>query len=348
MRPRGRRDSRRGRRWRASCSATAFVGSVGCRRPMPRPPVASAPAPALESLGECGVGGPALGGGGCLVDRRADQWVTHPDEVAVDPQQARALHLTERVPRRHPAPGRRDAARRGGASRPPPPAASASAQAPRLNGASEILVGTELKISECRLAKCTSSNDVSAQCPGPASNPSRTGASKNLMGASRRSVAKAPSRRSSSRDQNSSEPRSMSADGTSGGGVPFSRRSMPGPIVVVMLAFPADTDCDTRHPEGPASHLKHDRPADGRCRRVATLVSLRRVYTHGKSRDSSGNFCHPRRVTPKVPYRRRVAILGAVVVVAAGTVATVVALNRSRVAFEEEHTRPLAVVTASR
>ena len=48
-------------------------------------------------------------------------------------------------------------------------------------------------------------------------------------------------------------------------------------------------------------------------------------------------------MTPTVPYRRRVAILGAVVVVAAGTVATVVALNRSRVAFEEEQTRPLAV-----
>ena len=135
----------------------------------------------------------------------------------------------------------------------------------------------------------------------------------------------------------------MSASGTSGGGVPFSRRSIPEPIVVVMLAFPADTDCDTRHLEGPASHLTHDRPADGRCRRVATLVSLRRVYTHGKSETAAATSATLVGVTPKVPYRRRVAILGAVVVVAAGTVATVVALNRSRVAFEEEHTRPLAV-----
>ena len=48
-------------------------------------------------------------------------------------------------------------------------------------------------------------------------------------------------------------------------------------------------------------------------------------------------------MTPKVAFRRRAAVVGAVVVVAAGTVAAVVTLNRSRVAFEEEHTRPLAV-----
>ena len=118
---------------------------------------------------------------------------------------------------------------------------------------------------------------------------------------------------------------------------------MPGPIVVVMLAFPADTDCDTRHPEGPASHLKHDRPADGRCRRVATLVSLRRVYTHGKEETDGTTSATLVKVTPKISRRRRIAVLGAAVVVAAGAVATVVALNRSRVAFEEEHTRPLAV-----
>src|SRR6478752_2174662 len=78
-------------------------------------------------------------------------------------------------------------------------------------------------------------------------------------------------------------------------------------------------------------------------RRVATWdIAATGVYAREKW-DSGGNFCHPRRVTPKVPYRRRVAILGAAVVVAAGTVATGMALNRSRVAFEEAHTRPLAV-----
>ena len=43
------------------------------------------------------MGRTALGRGGCLVDRRADQRMTHPDEVAVDPQEAGALHLGERV-----------------------------------------------------------------------------------------------------------------------------------------------------------------------------------------------------------------------------------------------------------
>ena len=50
--------------------------------------------------------------------------------------------------------------------------------------------------------------------------------------------------------------------------------------------------------------------------------------------------------------RSKVAILAAVVVVAVGTVAMVVALHRSRVSFQQEHTRALAVgdcvvVTAS-
>ena len=75
------------------------VGSLRCRRPMPRPSVRVRTGPGgTESRGECGVGGPPLGGGGCLGDRRADEWVTHLDEVAVDPQQARALHLAEGVP----------------------------------------------------------------------------------------------------------------------------------------------------------------------------------------------------------------------------------------------------------
>ena len=43
------------------------------------------------------MGGTAFGGGRCLVDRRADQRVTHLDQVAVDAQQTGGLHLCERV-----------------------------------------------------------------------------------------------------------------------------------------------------------------------------------------------------------------------------------------------------------
>ena len=100
-------------------------------------------------------------------------------------------------------------------------------------------VGTELKTSGWRLAWWMSSYLVSAQWPGPAGHPGKSATSKNVIGDSRRSVANAPSRRSSSRSQNSIEPRSISPSGTSGGGAPFSRRAIPvGCSVDVMIDPP--------------------------------------------------------------------------------------------------------------
>ncbi|CFE41349.1 Uncharacterised protein [Mycobacterium tuberculosis] len=64
---------------------------------------------------------------------------------------------------------------------------------------------------------------MSAQCPLPATNPGSSIVGQNEIGASRRKVAKAPSRTSSSSAQKSREPSSISAIGTSGGGVPFTR-----------------------------------------------------------------------------------------------------------------------------
>ena len=109
-------------------------------------------------------------------------------------------------------------------------------------GCAVVLAGTELNISGCLLAWCTCSNVVSAQCPGPVSKPGSLGTSKNLIGASRRSVANAPSRRSSSRDQKRRFPRSTSSNGTSGGGVPFWRLPRPALIVVVMRTSPDGTE----------------------------------------------------------------------------------------------------------
>ena len=120
----------------------------------------------------------------------------------------------------------------------------------------DTLVGIELNTSGCRLAWCTWANDVSAQCPGPDSNPGKLGASKNAIGASRRSVTNAPSRRSSSRLQNSSEPRSISFNGTSGGGVPFSRCVIPDSIVVNGDLTLTDPECDTCHVGGPENSLR--------------------------------------------------------------------------------------------
>ncbi len=81
-----------------------------------------------------------------------------------------------------------------------------------------VMFGYELKMSGWRLAKKTSSNFVSAQCPGPAGKPSISTSWKNVIGASRRSVANAPSRTSSSSSQNSNVPRLMSLRAISGGG----------------------------------------------------------------------------------------------------------------------------------
>ena len=80
------------------------------------------------------------------------------------------------------------------------------------------MFGYELKMSGWRLAKKTSSNLVSAQCPGPCGTPSISTSWKNVIGASRRSVANAPSRTSSSSSQNSNVPRLMSLNAISGGG----------------------------------------------------------------------------------------------------------------------------------
>ena len=57
-----------------------------------------------------------------------------------------------------------------------------------------VMLGLELKMSGCRLAKNTSSSPVSAQCPSPCWKPSCAGSAQNEIGASRRSVVNAPSR----------------------------------------------------------------------------------------------------------------------------------------------------------
>ena len=62
---------------------------------------------------------------------------------------------------------------------------------------------------------------------GSSLDPGRLQRGWNEIGASRRSVANAPSRRSSSWTQNFQEPRSMSDSGTSGGAVPFTRVAIP-------------------------------------------------------------------------------------------------------------------------
>lgn len=66
-----------------------------------------------------------------------------------------------------------------------------------------------------------------AQWPGPSSNPGAGASRQNEIGASRRNVANAPSRMSSSSSQNSAEPTSISESGTSGGATPFARVAMP-------------------------------------------------------------------------------------------------------------------------
>ena len=90
-----------------------------------------------------------------------------------------------------------------------------------------VMLGLELKMCGCRLAYQTSSNRVTAQWPAPPCTPGVSSGSWNEIGASRRRVANAPSRRSSSRTQNFQAPRSMSDSGTSGGAVPFTRVAIP-------------------------------------------------------------------------------------------------------------------------
>jgi hypothetical protein len=72
-----------------------FVGAVGCHSSVPGLTVAAGTGArsVIQGRGECGVGDTAFGDGRCLVDRRADQGVTHAHEVAVDPKEAGALHL---------------------------------------------------------------------------------------------------------------------------------------------------------------------------------------------------------------------------------------------------------------
>ena len=126
-------------------------------------------------------------------------------------------------------------------------------------------VGMELKTSGWRLAWWMSSNLVSAQWPGPAGHPGKSATSKNVIGDSRRNVANAPSRRSSSRSQNSSDPRSMSPSGTSGGGTPFSRRAIPIRGVVDVMITPASIGVS--HPR-PAK-MRNLTPASIGCPRAA-------------------------------------------------------------------------------
>ncbi len=89
------------------------------------------------------------------------------------------------------------------------------------------MLGLELNRCGWRLAYQTSSCRVSAQCPTRSSVAGDSSAGWKEIGASRRSVANAPSRRSSSRPQNFQSPRSMSDSGTSGGAVPLTRVAIP-------------------------------------------------------------------------------------------------------------------------
>src|SRR5882757_10587316 len=91
-----------------------------------------------------------------------------------------------------------------------------------------VMPRLELKISGWRLAWKTSSWRVSAQWPSPGSA-SRTNDGCHEIGSSRRRVAKAPSRRSSSCAQNSHSPRLISDSGTSGGTTPLTRVEIPTP-----------------------------------------------------------------------------------------------------------------------